>query len=90
MQDTLSITTELQLQTVESQREQLDSQVFGEKVGLLATLFGCWHKDLSRPFSNGKTSYRTCLECGSRKPFDPKTLKTSGGFYHPPIIRRID
>ena len=57
---------------------------FGEKIGLLGKIFGCWHKDLSRPFTDRKSSYRACLECGARKHFDAENLKTFGSFYYPP------
>lgn len=59
---------------------------FGEKVGLIATLFGCWHKDLSRPFTAGREAYRACTSCGARKKFDKETLQTKGSFYYPPSI----
>jgi hypothetical protein len=57
---------------------------FGQKIGVLGTLFGCWHKDLSRPVTNRKMSYRACLECGARKQFNTRSFKTSGPFYYPP------
>jgi hypothetical protein len=60
--------------------------VFGDKIGLLGTMFGCWHKQLSRPFTSVKESYRVCLDCGARKQFDTQTLKTFGPFYYPPAI----
>lgn len=63
---------------------QVDMQVFGEKVGILVRLFGCGHRNLSRPFSHKTTAYRTCLQCGARKQFDTRTLKTFGGFYNSP------
>jgi len=59
---------------------------FGAKIGLVGKLFGCWHKQLSRPFTNNKSSYRTCLRCGARKRFDAQNLKTFGPFYYPPTI----
>jgi hypothetical protein len=60
---------------------------FGKKVGLLAKVFGCWHKkELSRPFTENRKAYRVCLECGARRAFDPVTLKTFGPFYFPPAI----
>ena len=61
-------------------------KVFGEKIGIVGKIFGCWHKDLSRPFTNQKSSYRACLNCGAKKHFDTETLRTFGPFYHPPII----
>lgn len=63
---------------------------FGRPIGLIGKLFGCWHKNLSRPFTNKRTSYRACLQCGARKKFDAKTLKTSGSFYYPPTVTFIE
>lgn len=59
---------------------------FGGKIGLIGKIFGCWHKKLSRPFTNKKASYRACLDCGARKRFSPETLKTFGPFHYPPAI----
>jgi len=59
---------------------------FGSKIGLFGKLFGCWHKKLSRPFTNRNSSYRACLDCGARKRFDTETLKTFGSFYYPPVV----
>lgn len=61
-----------------------NAESFGDKIGLFGKIFGCWHKKLSRPFSDKKSAYRACLECGARKPFDAVTLKSSGAFYYPP------
>lgn len=61
-------------------------QNFGKKVGILTTLFGCWHKEMSRPFTNKKVSYRACTSCGARKKFDTSNFKTLGTFYHPPSV----
>jgi len=57
---------------------------FGMKIGLMAALFGCRHKNLSRPFTYGKESYCVCLNCGAHKNFNPETLTTNGSFYFPP------
>lgn len=59
---------------------------FGAKIGLFGKVFGCWHKHLSRPFTNVNGSYRACLDCGARKHFDTKTLKTFGSFHYPPMV----
>ena len=64
----------------------IESRIFGEKVGLIAKLFGCGHRNLSRPFGQGKSTYRACLQCGARKRFNPETLETFGGFYYPPAV----
>ncbi len=66
---------------------EIDRVVFGQKVGLIAKLFGCWHENISRPFTQGKTAYRSCLNCGARKHFNTDTLETHGHYYFPPIIR---
>lgn len=66
---------------------EVDESVFGEKVGLLGKLFGCGHKEISRPFVLKKTAYRACLSCGARKRFDTQSLTTFGGFYYPPIVK---
>ena len=59
---------------------------FGKKIGVVGKIFGCWHNELSRPFTNKSGSYRACLNCGARKPFDTQTLKTFGSFYYPPTV----
>jgi hypothetical protein len=72
---------------VEGEVKDMDSFVFGKKMGLVAKLFGCRHKNLSRPFTREKTSYRSCLNCGARKPFNAETLETYGKFYAPPVVK---
>ena len=67
--------------------EDLDERAFGKKLGLLTKLIGCSHERISRPFGEGKASYRSCLSCGARKPFDPETLETSKTFYCAPVVR---
>ena len=59
---------------------------FGKRIGYLASMFGCWHKELGRPFTNKKVSYRACMECGARAEFDTSSFKTSGRFYYPPSV----
>ncbi len=63
--------------------------LFGEKIGIFASVFGCWHKKLSRPFTHGRESYRACLHCGARQKFDAIEMKTTKRFYYPPIISQI-
>jgi len=59
---------------------------FGQKIGLMASMFGCWHKRLTRPITDRNTSYRACLDCGARKRFSTEEFKTSGPFYYPPSV----
>ncbi len=62
---------------------------FGKKIGLIHKLLGCWHPQLSRPFSNRGGSYRVCINCGARKKFNAETLETKGPFYYPPTVNPI-
>ncbi|MCA1622441.1 MAG: hypothetical protein LC768_04035 [Acidobacteria bacterium] len=66
---------------------EIDQFVFGPKMGLIPKLFGCWHGNISRPFVEGKTAYRSCLQCGARKQFNLETLETNGDFYFPPSVK---
>jgi len=59
---------------------------FGDKIGIFGKVFGCWHKRISRPFTNKKSSYRACLDCGARKRFDSESFKTVGPFHYPPAV----
>lgn len=86
---TILLEKEFQGIGVQSQFNEVEPEVFGEKVGLFASLFGCWHKRVTRPFAEGKVSYCACLECGARKPFDAETLKSERKFYYPPIVKRV-
>jgi hypothetical protein len=70
-----------------TQISEFSEEAAVRKVGLIAKLFGCWHKELSRPFTTKTSSYRTCLDCGARRKFNPENLKTSGPFYFPPSIK---
>lgn len=58
----------------------------GRKIGFFASLFGCWHKRLTRPFTTNKDTYMACLECGARKKVDPQNFKASRAFYYPPSV----
>jgi hypothetical protein len=68
--------------TVERVGDRNDDSL-GTRIGLLGKLFGCWHKDLSRPFTDIRGSYRACTDCGARKVFDTRSFKTLGTFYYP-------
>jgi hypothetical protein len=48
-----------------------------------ARIFGCWHINMSRPFSRGNESYRTCVACGARRRFDLERWEMVGPFYYP-------
>ena len=56
------------------------------KIGLFGSLFGCWHKRLTRPISDNRSTYQTCVECGARRRFDTENFTASGPFYYPANI----
>ncbi|HEX6280161.1 MAG TPA: hypothetical protein VFZ49_09140 [Pyrinomonadaceae bacterium] len=71
--------------------EAVNDQVFGKKLGIFTRLFGCRHTNVGRPFSQGRSGYRACINCGARRQFDPRTLETFGAFYAPPaaVVRHF-
>jgi hypothetical protein len=54
----------------------------GKIGGGLNRIFGCWHTEMSRPFSSDGQAYRTCLSCGARRQFNTRSWKTEGDFYY--------
>jgi hypothetical protein len=52
----------------------------------LTRLFGCWHREMSRPFTLEGESYRTCLDCGARRRFDPGRWQMVGDFYYKVVM----
>lgn len=48
----------------------------------LAKVFGCWHKEMSRPFSIQGQTYRTCLDCGARRQFNLGNWEMQGDYYY--------
>jgi hypothetical protein len=69
--------------TLERVTDRTESSL-GREIGIIGRLFGCRHKDLSRPFKDIRGSYRACTECGARRRFDTDNFTTSGNFYYPP------
>jgi hypothetical protein len=47
----------------------------------LGNIFGCPHKELSRPFSRQGETYRVCINCGARRHFDQQSWNSAGPFY---------
>ena len=56
----------------------------------VSRVFSCWHLRLSRPFTHGRESYRSCLRCGMRRSFDLKNWKSSGRYYSVAVERRSE
>jgi hypothetical protein len=49
----------------------------------LKRVFGCWHREMSLPFTRGNETYRTCISCGARRRFDLERWTMVGEFYRP-------
>jgi hypothetical protein len=50
-------------------------------------LFGCWHRDLSWPFTVDGETYRVCLHCGAKRQFIAESWQTVGAYYRETIAR---
>ena len=55
----------------------------GRKIGLFGSIFGCWHKRLTKPMSDRNTTYQACVECGARRRYDAAEFRARGPFYYP-------
>ncbi len=44
-------------------------------------IFGCWHTDMSRPFTVNQETYRMCLKCGAHRAFDIERWQMVGPYY---------
>ena len=64
-------------------RKKLSSVAFA--IGSwISELFGCQHREMSRPFSRQGETYRVCISCGARRGFDEKTWNSAGRYYYKP------
>lgn len=57
---------------------------------LVSRTFGCWHSEMSRPFTINRETYRVCLDCGARRRFLPDNWETTGYFYRQQILPIAD
>jgi hypothetical protein len=61
----------------------LISAPFARINGVLRRAFGCWHLQMSLPFTRDNETYRACVSCGARRRFDLDQWAMVGDFYHP-------
>lgn len=59
------------------------SGVLARMDSAVTRIFGCRHRQLSLPFTRGKETYRTCVNCGARRRFDLDQWTMVGDFYRP-------
>jgi hypothetical protein len=62
--------------------ERISESVSGAVKGWVNRLIGCWHLEMSRPFSSEGKAYRVCLSCGAHRQFNLKNWKMQGAFYY--------
>lgn len=58
------------------------SRLITKALSLVTRVFGCWHQEMSRPFTLRAESYRVCLECGAHRRFNPQTWELTGPYYY--------
>ncbi len=64
-------------------RGQIHLSSFFARIGRwLTRLFGCRHREMSRPFSSQGQTYRSCLSCGARRQFNLGRWEMQGDFYY--------
>jgi len=51
-------------------------------VGWFTRMFGCWHMEMSRPFSHHGQAYRSCLNCGAQRKFNLSNWEMQGSYYY--------
>jgi hypothetical protein len=44
-------------------------------------VFGCWHRDMSRPITRQRKTYRVCMDCGANRAFDTEHWKMVGPYF---------
>ena len=71
--------------TIENRQnaEQTNETVPAVRIsGWIGRMFGCRHKEMSRPFSSDGQTYRACLNCGARRSFNIGRWEMRGDFYY--------
>ena len=61
----------------------VEKEIFGKKVGLIARIFGCKHMRMSMPVTTKEITYRFCPTCGIRRRYDLETSRLQGSYYYP-------
>jgi hypothetical protein len=51
-------------------------------VSWVTRMFGCWHLEMSRPFSHHGQAYRSCLNCGAQRKFNLSNWEMQGSYYY--------
>jgi len=69
--------------TIVSRTRPVNGSSMGTRIGgWVARVLGCWHLDMSRPFSHHGQAYRVCLNCGAQRQFNLGNWQTKGSLYY--------
>jgi hypothetical protein len=69
--------------TIVSRTHPVNRSSVGTRIGhWVARVFGCWHLDMSRPFSRHGQAYRVCLNCGAQRQFNLGNWQMKGNLYY--------
>jgi hypothetical protein len=74
--------SELTIKSFPSQGQMATENVHSTVKGWLNRLVGCWHTEMSRPFSSEGKAYRVCLSCGAHRRFNLRNWEMQGDFYY--------
>jgi len=62
---------------------QMNTSSSASRIGdWVARVFGCWHTEMSRPFSHQGRAYRVCLNCGAQRSFNLGNWRMDGNLYY--------
>ena len=62
--------TEEQTQQFDSISQTMDPSTIDRILSIVDSVFGCWHRDRSRPFTLSGWTYEVCLDCGRKFTYD--------------------
>ena len=54
---------------------------------VIAKLWSCWHRQMSRPFTRDGDTFRACLRCGVHRRFNVDEWQTQGRYYRDKEVR---
>jgi hypothetical protein len=74
---------------LDSAQELKEEDVFGDRVGIFARVFGCRHSRMSMPVTTANITYQYCASCGIRRKYDPLSFKPERTYYYPTNLQDL-
>jgi len=69
--------TEEQTQQFDSIGQTKKPSTIDRILRIVDSVFGCWHRDRSRPFTLSGWTYEVCLDCGRKFAYDRAAIVCS-------------